>query len=119
MCRFDFEQDKPALIDLRNPDSKIRQSASQMITLVRELPFLIGDKIPDDKNWHSLILLKICKIVLLPRCTPDTTAYLRVLIEEKLFEFKKLYPDRHITPNMHYLLHYPAQIEKYGPLVHT
>jgi len=30
MCRFDFEEDKPALIDLWNPDSKIRQSASQM-----------------------------------------------------------------------------------------
>ena len=46
-------------------------------------------------------------------------AYLRVLIEEKLFVFKKLYPDRRITPKMHYMLHYPAQIEKYGPLIHT
>lgn len=121
MRRFDFVVDKPALIDLKSSDAKIRQSASQMIALITELPLLIGDRIPeDDENWNSfLILLKICKIALSPRCTPDTIAYLRVLIEEKLFVFKKLYPDRRITPKMHYMLHYPAQIEKYGPLIHT
>lgn len=121
MRRFDFVENKPTLIDLKSSDAKIRQSASQMITLITELPLLLGDRIPeDDENWNSfLILLKICKIALSPRCTPDTIAYLRVLIEEKLFVFKKLYPDRRITPKMHYMLHYPAQIEKYGPLIHT
>ena len=120
MRRFDFVENKPTLIDLKSSDAKIRQSASQMITLITELPLLLGDRIPEDDNWNSfLILLKICKIALSPRCTPDTIAYLRVLIEEKLFVFKKLYPDRRITPKMHYMLHYPAQIEKYGPLIHT
>ena len=38
MHRFDFVEDKPALIDLKSSDAKIRQSASQMIAFLTELP---------------------------------------------------------------------------------
>ena len=125
MERYDFSENRPSLIDptvIRNPtQTSFRQSASQMITLFREFPLLIGDKVPrKDKHWQSLILLlKICKIALSPTCTHDTIPYLRVLIEEKLITFTSLYPNTKIIHKLHYMVHYPTQIQQYGPLVHS
>lgn len=124
MERYDFSSDKPVAIDpkvVNNPTSKIRQSASQMMCLARELPFLIGDTIPDDdEHWYGFVLLlKICSISLSPLCTHDTVAYLRVLIEEKLFLFQHLYPGENMIPKQHYMIHYPAQIERLGPLINS
>ncbi len=100
---FDFVHDKPPLLDTKLCRSlvKIRQSASQMMSLSLNFPLLIGDKVPvDDKNWTSfLLLLKICSTALSPICTPDTIAYLRLLIEEKLTDFKQLYPESRLIPN--------------------
>lgn len=121
--RFDFESNKPSLLDVKLCKSmgKIRQSASQMMMLSRNFPLLIGDKIPeDDKNWGSfLLLLKICSIALSPICTHDTIAYLRLLIEEKLSVFKEVYPTSRLIPKFHYMVHYPSQLEKFGPLIHS
>lgn len=121
---FDFPKDsKPVPIDvdlLKKPGNKLRQSASQMMTLCQMLPLIIADKIPeDDENWHSfLVLLKICSIAVTPVCTYDTISYLKVLIEENLTLFRKLYPSHNLIPKQHYMVHYPAQIGKFGPLIH-
>ena len=41
------------------PDKTLRSSASQMLLLLRILPFLIADKIPEDEDhWHCFILLR-------------------------------------------------------------
>lgn len=120
---FDFVYDEPSLIDSRicRSANKIRQSASQMMTLSRNFPLLIGDKVPEgDSKWNSfLLLLKICRIALSPICVPDTVPYLKVLIEEKLSTFKELYPDTRLIPKFHYMIHYASQIEKFGPLINS
>ena len=120
---YDFGSNNPSQIDVRivNSPIKIRQSASQMMTLTREFPLLIGDRIPQtDTHWDSfLILLKICNIAISPVCTYDTIAYLRVLIEEKLFLFKQLYPAERLIPKHHYMVHYPSQILRLGPLINA
>lgn len=121
---YDFHNNKPSLIDervLNNSDRKLRQSASQMMTLVRELPLIIGDKVNiDDKYWKAfLILLRICQIVISPRISFDTIEYLRQLIEEKLVLFTELYPNESIIPKQHYMIHYPSQILRSGPLIHS
>ena len=118
MTRYDFPHNKPSPIELTG---KICLSASQMMALIIDLPIIIGDKIPhDDKRWKSLLLLiKICKIALAPTCTKDMICYLRDLIEEKLATFKLLYPGTNITPKMHYMLHYPSQILRHGPLLRS
>ena len=122
---FDFPKDnKPTLIDvdlIKKPGSKVKQSASQMMTLCQVLPLIIADKIPkDDENWKSfLVLLKICSIAIAPVCTHDTIAYLRILIEENLTLFHKLYLSHGLIPKQHYMIHYPSQIEKFGPLIHS
>ena len=121
---YDFVSDRPTLIDARIVSTsamKIRQSASQMMHLSRELPMLVADLIPsDDENWYSfLVLLKICTIALSPVCTYDTISFLRVLIEEKLELFKKLYPVNSMIPKQHYMVHYPSQISRLGPLIQS
>ena len=122
---FDFGSDeKPSPIDPRSLDSldkKFRQSAAQTISLTRNLPLLIADKIPeDDPNWVSfLLLIRICQIALSPVLSRDTVPYLRILVEEKLTALTKLYPGSSIKPKMHYMLHYGSQIERYGPLIHS
>ena len=121
---YDFGNNRPNLIDPRvanNPNVKIRQSASQMMVLSQEFPVLVADTIPhEDEHWHSfLVLLKICSISLSPVCTYDTIAYLRVLIEEKLYDFQRLYPEETMIPKQHYMVHYPSQIQRLGPLIQS
>ena len=107
MDSYDFHNNKPTLIDERvfnGQDRRLRQSASQMMTLVRELPLIIGDKVKDDDQyWKAfLVVLRICQIVLSPRINSDTIEYLRQLIEEKLILFTELYPNANIIPKQHY-----------------
>lgn len=113
-----------ALIDtiiINSPSMKIRQSASQMMSLSKEFPMLVADIVPqDDSNWYSfLVLLRICSIAISLICSYDIVAYLRVLIEEKLDLFKKLYPKYPVIPKQHYMLHYPSQITRLGPLIQS
>lgn len=120
--RFDFVSNKPSRLDKdssKKNSIKIRQSASQMIELSFHLPLIIADKVPDDdKNWQSfLLLLKICRIALSPVCTYDTAAYFKLIVEEKLVVFKELYPDSRLIPKFHYMIHYAAQMLKFGPLI--
>ena len=89
---FDFPENKPSAIDTR-------QSASQMITLLRFLPLIIGDKIPsDDEYWHNFLLIKICGLAMSPVFTHDNVAYLSLLIKEKLELFVKLFPTTRLIP---------------------
>ena len=48
ICYYD---NKPSLIVIKPHEYKIRQSASQMINLSKELPLLIGDKIPINDRY--------------------------------------------------------------------
>ena len=50
IARYDFGDNKPAPIDpevVKSANRNIRQSASQMMTLVQHFPLIIGDKIPE------------------------------------------------------------------------
>ena len=88
--------------------------ASECWTLSRFLPLLIGDLVPEDDNhWQLfLLLLKIVNFVMSPRSTHDIAAYTRDLIAEHHTSFKQLYPDRPLTPKMHYMVHIPEWIIK-------
>ena len=121
---FDFLDNKPSDIDsnlCRRNDSKVKQSASQMMALCREFALIIGDKIPENEpHWHLfLILLRICSIAVAPSCTPDLMAYLRICVEEYLCTFRELYPSQTLIPKQHYMLHYASQMEKFGPLINS
>lgn len=124
ISKYDFSKKKPTLLDpsiIRDPEKKIRQSASQMMSLCHELPMIIGDRIPEgDTHWHSFILLlKICSIAISTEVTHDTIAFLQDLIKEKLTLFTSIYPNVKLIPKMHYLVHYPSQMQSFGPLINA
>ena len=71
----------------------MKSSASQMITLLRNLPFIIGNCIPeDDNNWTCFILLrKIFDICMCPLLPQGASATLSMLIKEHHTLFVSLY----------------------------
>ena len=116
------ESDKPApiLSSTFNSDKRVRSSASQMLLLLRILPFLIGDVISEsDDNWRCYLLLrKILDIVTCPIVSNSMCSTLKLLIMDHNHTFISLYPT-HFIPKMHFLIHYPEQMLLLGPMIRT
>ena len=125
LINFDYdytETNKPSPIGNRSVlvnKSSLKLSASQAILLVRILPLLIGDLVPNtDTNW--LCFLKLRKIVDIVMCylmSADLCAILQTLIEEHHRMFINLYSEEAVIPKMHFFLHYPKQILQIGPMI--
>ena len=99
---------------------KVLQCVSQMWLLSRCLPLLIGHFVPVDESWQCFsLLLCILDICTSHSCSTDTVAYLITLIEEHHVLFKEVYPHASITPKMHFLVHYPEQILRFGPVIYS
>uniref|UniRef100_A0A1X7VGD3 DUF4218 domain-containing protein n=1 Tax=Amphimedon queenslandica TaxID=400682 RepID=A0A1X7VGD3_AMPQE len=90
-----------------------------MLLIARIFPFIIGDKVSEDDMHYKcfLMLLKILNIVMSPYIIHEVPPYLRVLIEEHHSLFVELYPNESFIPKLHYLIHYPKQIEEQRPIV--
>lgn len=87
--------------------------AAQMWTIATILPLAIGDCVPvDHPAWECfLTLLKISKICTAKVIPPRIAEfYLSSLIEQYLQQFKECFPSVHMTPKMHYMVHFPQQI---------
>ena len=82
-------------------------TASQAWCLGRFLPLLLEDLIPEcDEYWNTyLLFLKIMEYTFAPVLTLDKLDYLQTLIKDFLIEFVRLYPDRPLTPKLHFHLH--------------
>lgn len=107
--RFDFgysQTDKPPPLTkhvITSDDKHLRMSASQVIVLARNLPFLIGDLVPEDhdQNWKCfLILLKIIQITT-SNVSCSVCAVLKLAIQEHHTMFVALYGATSLTPKMH------------------
>ena len=89
------ECDKPVPILSRqiNSPSPLRQSASQMLTLLRILPLLIGNMIPEEEeHWTCFLLLrKILDLVLCPIASPSLCNSLKILIRDHHTQYLRLY----------------------------
>lgn len=117
------ETDKPVPILSRalQSENSIRQSASQMLLFVRILPFLVGDKIPEENEYWLcfLVLRKIIDLVLSPVSSDSLCTSLKLLIKEHHERFIILYGTEALIPKMHFTIHYPDQIKAVGPMVRT
>ena len=105
------ETDKPVPVLARalRSDGSVRSSASQMSLLLRTLPFLVGDKVPEDEHLLCFLLLrKIVGIVFSPVFSEGLCSLLKLLIAEHHSKFV-----------MHFLVHYPDQIQAVAPMVWT
>ena len=119
---YSVSANKPAAIESVSALSvKVRQSASQMWLLARTLPLLVGHLVPvEDHAWQCFhLLLNILDICTSHSSCANTVAYLITLIEEHHTMFKDVYPHASITPKMHFLVHYPEQILKFGPVIYS
>ena len=67
---------------------------------------------------NYLRLLQIVILLTSSYCSIESPGLLRILISLYLQGFKRLYPDSSFLPKMHYMVHFPNQMMKYGPTRH-
>ncbi|GFV98825.1 uncharacterized protein LOC106175700 [Trichonephila clavipes] len=104
---------------LSNLDGSNGQSASRMWVLMRILPLLIGNKVPYNNDFWNLYLLMLMIIdtLMAPVISLPETYALAENIADHHKLFLILFPNRHLTPKMHFALHYPRIIRQLGPPV--
>lgn len=80
---------------------------------------LIGDKVQDtDDVWQLTLQLKdVVDLVCVQKISVPQVAYLEITIQDYLQSRKGLFPESNLKPKHHYLRYYPAQIQKFGPLI--
>lgn len=113
---------KPEPIEKNQIDGNgcMKQTSAATFTMIQVLPFVIGCQVPQN-NKHWMNYLRLLQIVLLCTscyCSSETPGLLRILISLYLQGFKRLYPDASFLPKMHYMLHFPNQMIRYGPIRH-
>ena len=114
----DNDKPVPILSTAFTKNGPLRSSAGQMLTMFRNLPLMIGSKIPEnDECWSCLLLRKVFDIVMCPALPHGTCAILKTLITEHHSLYVSLYGPEQFIPKMHFLLHYPYQMERIGPIV--
>ena len=86
--------------------------ASQMKTLVRLFPFIVGEYVPEsDEHWSLLLTLwDICTMVTSFTVTEEDATDIAWKIEVLLETYCELYPNSSFVPKMHYLVHLPDEI---------
>ena len=91
---FMDKNNRPTRINMFCIGNSIGLNASQTLCLIRNLPFIFGDVVPEgDRHWHLLIiLLHIINIVFSPCITEGMTVFLQHLVEDHHRLFKDLYP---------------------------
>lgn len=89
--------------------------ASQMWTLARLLPLMIGEYIPsNDPYWENfLLLLTITDYVFAPITSVEIADYVATVIDEHYQKFRQLYPNSPIIPKMHYNIHLSEWMKLY------
>ena len=93
---------------------KIKQTACKMWNLIRLLPPMLGSNIP---FWPCLIYF--AQLVEHLCANSFTNSDLVILKSEIKFLFRIhcLISDVNMNPKMHFLIHYPTIIRRFGPLV--
>lgn len=89
-------------------------------TLLRLLPLLIGNTVPEGDNaWSILMDLKeIVELVLSPAFNDESIQYLQTKIQDHRQMLLEVFPEFRLRPKHHFIEHYPHLIRCFGPLVH-
>ena len=122
VARFPWrgETNKPSFLRLCKGKVKVKQTASQAWTLLRYLPILLGDLVPETcEEW--VLLTDLCVIVeslFAWKFTLGDIEFLGEKISEWLCALKHAYPTFKLKPKFHFMAHYASQIKAHGPLRH-
>ncbi|XP_075150892.1 uncharacterized protein LOC142225001 [Haematobia irritans] len=97
--------------------SKIKMSASEMLTFIRNFSLLVGDKVPENsKEWKLYLYLReIIDCCFSESVHVELYKYLKYVIERHNFLYAHISNNK-LTPKFHFLLHYPYIMSKIGPL---
>lgn len=117
---FSWRRMKPMPIErtVLTDDSKtLKQDSSQVWCLMMHLPVMLGRFIPSsDERWLNFIRLQQIVILCLSHRTSQlTVAQLEHLISVHNYMFRQLYKDVSYIPKLHFLVHVPSQISRFGP----
>ncbi|XP_033099745.1 uncharacterized protein LOC117103311 [Anneissia japonica] len=98
-------------------EQRIKQTAASIHTLSLILPFIVGPCIPNgNKKWlNFLCLVKNMLLCVSPYADRNTVGQLQQMIYTHHSVYIEEYPRASFTPKMHYCVHMPSQILKYGP----
>lgn len=112
------KSNKPSKVGQVLSKLKISQSAAQMWCLVRFLPLLVGNKIPqNDRKWECILLLRdMLFYVCSPTLAREHILIMSDIIEE--FHERNCFPEEDVKPKFHYTLHHLKLAQMFGPLVH-
>ena len=107
-------------VHITMPKMFVKQKASVILTLTYILPIILGELfcVVDPYYCNFLGCMKITIAAFSPYTDETMVGELEQLMYSYCTEFHKLYPGMSIKPKMHYMLHLPQQIIKFGPLHH-
>ena len=90
---------------LQNTSSATGQSASQAWCLIRHLPLIVGDLVPEGNEfWELLLMLLDCMdLIFAPEISKNATIYLQQLIQDHHSYFLQLFPERHLLAKHHFM----------------
>ncbi len=99
---------------------KVKFTQAKMWCFCRTFPFILGPKVPEgNKAWGVVLDLLNCLDHICSPCLSEARiTYMGTLIEDFLNEYVAVFPDATIKPKHHYMVHYPDQYRKVGPLAH-
>lgn len=95
----------------------MKLTAQKAKVLATRLPAMVGELIPKDYiYWKNFILiLQIYSLVVSPIASTEMVFLLEGLVSEFLVTFLNCYGDARFPPKLHYLIHLPLQIWRFGP----
>lgn len=118
--RWADKSDSPQAVPLAFATRKtVAGNAHENWALLRLLPLIVGERIPESEpTWLVILNLKdIVELVLSPVHTDLTICFLESKISEHRHRFLETFPQERLIPKHHFLEHYPQLIKAFGPLV--
>ena len=91
-----------------------------MWCLIRYLPLIIGDKVPEGHKYFEIILLLLecIDLIFSTETTAEETFFSKQLIKDHHKHFLEMFPERNLILQHYFMTHYPHQMRMLGPLVH-
>ena len=116
---FDI-RNKPSVLlptTMASDDNRLRQTASQMLVLIKILPFVLTSVVQKDNMYFQFMseLITIANILLSPLISIGSVLALKNLLQEHFKRFTQLFPQCSVIPKQHYICHFPETILRYGP----
>jgi len=124
MQRSNFPQDrKNVIVPIEPKDIKkehIKQKASSMLLMAYTIPFFFGQYLEEGDEPYSnlLCLIRITCICFKPITDVTCAGVLSQEIADFLHSFRQIYSVEKVKPKMHFMVHFPRQMQRFGPLRH-